>query len=412
MAEPLTPSSGLLGQDVDPIIIVLDGETRAALATVRSLGRRGWAVHVGASVPRSIAGGSRFASSETLLPEALDDAATYAAAVAQLVAVRHATLLLPMTEASTLALLEQRSQLPDVRIPIPSLGTFRKASDKSAMLALAAELGLDVPEQWTLTGNPGEPIDIPIDRYPVVVKPARSVVGRDGARRKVGVSYADSPAQLRQRLESQGPASGPYLVQVRVRGPGVGVFLLRWKGEFLAAFGHRRIREKPPSGGVSVLCESIAVPPALLAQSESLLGSLDWDGVAMVEYKRDTRTGRMFLMEVNPRFWGSLQLAIDSGVDFPALLVEAALGGSPKPVTQWRLGVRSRWGWGDVDHFLIRLMHSKDSWMLPPEAPGLLGTALSVLFPWRPHQRSDVFRLHDPRPWIRETTAWFRGLLT
>jgi len=28
------------------------------------------------------------------------------------------------------------------------------------------------------------------------------------------------------------------------------------------------------------------------------------------------------LMEVNPRFWGSLPLAIDAGIDFPSLLIE------------------------------------------------------------------------------------------
>ncbi len=109
-------------------------------------------------------------------------------------------------------------------------------------------------------------------------------------------------------------------------GPGVGVFLLLWEGKLRAAFAHRRLREKPPSGGVSVYRESIALDPVLLERSRRLLESFGWQGVAMVEYKIDERTGTPILMEINGRFWGSLQLAVDAGVDFPRLLIECAEG--------------------------------------------------------------------------------------
>jgi predicted ATP-grasp superfamily ATP-dependent carboligase len=394
---------------VTPSVIVLDGETRASLAVARSLGRRGYPVHVGSSVPKSIAGGSRYSLSETLLPDPMTGAMAYATAVAELTAARRARVVLPTTEASTLALLEQRRLFSNALIPTSGFDIFERACDKSAVLALAGRLGIDVPSQWTRSGEPGESSDIPRDAFPVVVKPVRSVIGLDGERRKVGVTYADSPEDLAKLLKRQGPEAGPYLIQTRVEGPGLGVFLLRWGGHVLASFAHRRIREKPPSGGVSVLCESVPAPPALLTQSEALLRALDWTGVAMVEYKRDTRSGRTYLMEVNPRFWGSLQLAVDAGVDFPHYLVQAALGESFQPVTKWRLGVRSRWGWGDIDHLLIRLLHSRAKLALPSDAPSLFRTALSVLLPWRPGQRSDVFRLTDPAPWLRETHAWVRG---
>src|SRR5439155_393437 len=79
----------------------------------------------------------------------------------------------------------------------------------------------------------------------------------------------------------------PVLLQRRVRGPGEGLFLLRWNGRVLAAFAHRRLREKPPAGGVSVYRESIAAPPELVAAGTRLLEVLDWRGVAMVERWRD-----------------------------------------------------------------------------------------------------------------------------
>jgi len=130
----------------------------------------------------------------------------------------------------------------------------------------------------------------------------------------------------------------------------------------------------------------------------------------MVEFKEDTRSGRTYLMEVNPRLWGSLQLAIDAGVDFPWYLVELAAGARIEPVNQWRVGTRSRWIWGDIDHLLTRFRHSRGDLHLPAGAPGVVQTALSVLNPFRPRQRSDVFRLSDPAPFLRETIAWIRSL--
>lgn len=392
-------------------VIVLDAEQRAALAVIRSLGQQGYSVHAGSSLPGSIGGGSRYAASETILPDPLDGSAEYALAVAALVQRYGAKVVIPAAEASTLALLEHRERLPGVTLPTSDLERFRHASDKEAVLALAATLGIAVPLQWRVSGTADEPAPIEDTDFPLVVKPARSVAGEEGQRRKVGVRYVHSHGQLDEALAELGPEAGPFLLQSRIEGPGVGIFLLRWQGEILASFAHRRLREKPPSGGVSTLCESIAAPAELLQRSIALLDALDWNGVAMIEFKHDLRTGRDYLMEINPRFWGSLQLAIDAGVDFPAMLLRAALGESVTPVSTWQVGRRSRWWWGEIDHLIARLRHSRAALELPVDAPGVLATAVSVLLPWRPRQRTDVFRLSDPVPGLRESFAWVRALL-
>jgi hypothetical protein len=113
-------------------------------------------------------------------------------------------------------------------------------------------------------------------------------------------------------------------------------------------------------------------------------------------------------MEINGRFWGSLQLAIDAGVDFPNLLLDAAAGTPRPPVLRWKLGVRSRWWWGDVDQLLARLRHSAARLDLAPGEPGRLGALARFLLLWRPGDRNEILRLDDPRPFLRETAAWFR----
>jgi len=200
-------------------------------------------------------------------------------------------------------------------------------------------------------------------------------------------------------------ASTPSMIQERIVGPGTGVFLLCDHGRLLTAFAHRRLREKPPSGGVSVLCESIPVDRHLLEDAMNLLGPLGWHGVAMVEYKQDHRTGRHMLMEVNGRFWGSLQLAVDAGVDFPYLCYRLATGESVDVPSAYAVGVKSRWLLGDLDHLLIRLRGRRRE-SFPPE-PSRLRAVIEFLR--RPKRGSqDVFRRDDPRPMFHELRQYLR----
>ncbi len=120
-------------------------------------------------------------------------------------------------------------------------------------------------------------------------------------------------------------------------------------------------------------------------------------------------TGTPYLMEINGRFWGSLQLAIDAGVDFPQLLVRCALGERVPPKSGYRVGTRGQWWWGEVDHVLARLRRTDAELALPPGSPTRASVVSDFLARWRPHERDAVFRLNDPMPFLTESARWFRG---
>jgi predicted ATP-grasp superfamily ATP-dependent carboligase len=390
-------------------VLVTDGEQRAALAVVRSLGRAGYRVDVCSSRTRSLAGASRHADRHFEVPDSLQEPERFASVVATLCLARRVEVLLPVAEPSLLALLGARQALGGVCLPFPPLEVFRRISDKAAVLEAAARLGIAVPRQQLLRRR-AEVASVDADRlaYPLVLKPSRSVGEAGGERRKLEVGYVGDAKALHAALEQLPEQAFPLLLQQRVIGPGIGIFLLRWQGARVATFAHRRIREKPPSGGVSVYRESIAADPALVALSERLLEAFGWEGVAMVEYKLDAATGTPYLMEVNGRFWGSLQLAVDAGVDFPRLLVECAAGRAPREVSVYRTGIRSRWWWGDVDHLLARLRASPHAPELPSDAPSRWRAVGDFLTLWRPGDRNEVFRLSDPLPAWQESLDWLR----
>jgi predicted ATP-grasp superfamily ATP-dependent carboligase len=394
-------------------VLIADGEQRAALAIVRSLGRAGHHVEVASSCARPLAGASRHASARHRIADPLAAPDAFVDDVRRLSRERRIDVVLPVTDASLLALSSQRGELGDVALPWPGAEQVRAVADKAVVADVARELGIPVPAT-RLVGSPDEALTAAAElRFPIVVKPSRSVrEGSDGQPIKLAVTHAASPEDLRSRVSKLQAAAFPLLLQERVVGPGIGVSCLMWGGRLAAHFTHRRLRERPPSGGVSVYAESIAPDATLVERSAALLRHFHWQGVAMVEYKLDRATGDAYLMEVNGRFWGSLQLAIDAGVDFPALLLALSDGTAPAAdPPAYRTGVRFRWWWGDVDHLLVRLMRSPARLALPPDAPSRFDVVRSFAAAGWPRHDSDSLRRDDPRPFLVDTLDWIRGHL-
>jgi predicted ATP-grasp superfamily ATP-dependent carboligase len=232
--------------------------------------------------------------------------------------------------------------------------------------------------------------------YPVVLKAPRSYERRGGSIVRLrGPWYASTAAELHAILDGL-PEDHPMpIVQRFVAGVGIGLSLLLDRdGVVRAEFAHRRLRDIDPRGSASVVRMGIPIDPVLRQMSLRLLRQMGWWGVAMVEFKMNERTGELTLMEVNGRFWGSLQLAVDSGVDFPRLLLEVAEGariGSPVPVA----GRRLRWWLGDLASTLRVLKGPPRGF--PGRFPGRRDAIRSFLAPGR-GTRNEVFRWDDPMP--------------
>ncbi len=387
-------------------VLVLDGEGRTALAIVRSLRRAGFTVAVVARDRWSLAGSSRGVRERICVPvHPRDDPAAYTSAVLTAATRLGAELVIPVTDSSAEAVLERRADFPPgIVIPFAARSVYRAASDKVLVHRLAKEVGLAVSESMVLEG-PSDPAPADPQLYPGVVKPHHSVVDTASGRRHLKVRVVRDRHECEAALRELPPEAFPVLVQRRVRGPGVGYFTARWGGRTLARFAHRRIREKPPSGGASVYRESIALDPRFSEVCDDLLDRLGWNGVAMVECKQDLDKGGWSVVEINGRFWGSLQLAVDAGVDFPALFTRAVLSRPSEPTPQWRTGVRSRWEWGDIDHLMLRLRYSPQQLRLPPDAPSRLRSLIDFLTFVPGRDRLEVLRLSDPRPFFVESLA-------
>ncbi|HVB34925.1 MAG TPA: ATP-grasp domain-containing protein [Patescibacteria group bacterium] len=392
-------------------VFVTDGEQRSALAVVRSLGRAGIRVTVGSSRPASLAGSSRYCARTVCYPSPRDASTQFQEFLREEMASGRYRLLLPMTDIAARIVARQRDLLsPWVCLPLPAEDRLLLAQDKRCALMLAERVSISHPE--TYMTNPEERIEdvARLARYPVVIKPRFSKFPHGAGWFSGEVEYARDARELMEKYR-RSHARIPFpLVQEKIQGEGQGVFLLLWNGELKAAFCHRRLREKPPWGGPSVFRESIPLDPALLQKCVAFLQTIGWQGPAMLEFKVDTRDGQPKLMEVNGRFWGSLQLAIDAGMDFPLLLYRLATGEDVAPQFSYRIGVKSRWLLGDLDHLLIRLKNAPAPDGSNGHSTSRLRACLNFLKPYERDSYSEIFRRNDPRPAWQEWREYWRAL--
>jgi predicted ATP-grasp superfamily ATP-dependent carboligase len=323
------------------------------------------------------------------------------------VQVHRIEVIVPVTDRASRALLGADEEL-GAKVAGPSRAAYERASDKAALLTVARQCGLRVPQQEVLV-SPGDTVPQSVSSGWTVVKPAHSVAEVSGALVSTSVRYAYGRRALEALVATYPAAAYPLMLQERIRGSGEGVFLLRQRGHTALVFAHRRLREKPPAGGVSTYRISILPPVDLVGRCEALLDTLGYEGAAMIEFKRDAATGEHVLMEINARLWGSVQLAIDAGIDFPSALVQSSLG---LPITVnpvGRVGVRSVWELGELDHMWALLRRSPDELQLPPgETAGLPGT-FKALVSRRLGDHPEVFRWNDPMPFVAELSRWVRG---
>lgn len=385
-------------------VLVLDANQNQAVASVRSLAGAGHTVFAGEAASWSKAGWSRSCSGTFRYPSPKQNVRAFIEAIATFVGQRPGTLVLPMTESTTLPVSTHRESLisAGARLILPDHNDLLLAFDKTETARLAASLGVAVPKTQVVTSLEQALEAAASQPYPVVLKPrASEELSSEGKVRTAGrPRYASNTKEFESAYREISARSSAVLVQEFVEGEGTGYFALMHHGELRAEFAHRRIRDVHPTGSGSAVRVSIAADPEIRRASLAILSALKWHGVAMVEYRQKCGSPAVF-MEVNGRFWHSLPLACYAGVDFPALLARMAEQGDIEPSQGYRAGVRCRWFLGDARHLV-------EVWKGPPTGypsayPGRMQTLLQVLTPV-PGTYHDLFQWRDPLP---ELGDWF-----
>jgi predicted ATP-grasp superfamily ATP-dependent carboligase len=321
-------------------VLVTDGDALHSLAIVRSLGQKGMKVTM-ASHRRfaSLSFYSRYCHKRVIYPNP-EKKKEFVDFLIEFVRENQYEILLPVRSTVTPLISEYQKELKSyVDFVIPSLESMEVANNKEKTFQFAEKIGIPIPQTAYPKTLPEVEIVCKEFKFPIVMK---SVFG-SGSK---GITYVNSPYRLMQLcskyFQEEPLHPNKFILQEFIPGEGYGFFAIFDRGEPKGIFMHHRLREYPITGGPSSFAESI-YDERLKELGLKILSELNWNGVAMVEFKLDNRNNQFKLMEINPKFWGSLNLAIASGVDFPYLFCLLAKGEKFEPVFKYKQGVKFRW---------------------------------------------------------------------
>ncbi len=347
-------------------VIVTDVRYRMSMPIIRSLGREGF--HITATERTVCKKGaelgfySKYTSETAYICDAEENPVQFVADLKKLSETcSERPVIIPVGITSLLAMCKRRDEIEDFAdAALPPLSSIELANDKSRLIPFAGSIGVPVPETTFLKENETvEELSLRIS-YPAVIKlPAGEMLGLSPDERYKIVNTKEDFLKSYPEFAKHG---GDILVQQYITGDGYGVSAVFGKNhEPLEIFCHHRLREYPASGGPSCFCESADLPE-LADYAVKLLRALDWVGVAMVEFKGNPETG-FYLMEINPRFWGSSALAPNSGCNISLALCQAARGENPPAFTcfkpNYTVGHRMRFLLQDLLAFPAYFQRSK-----------------------------------------------------
>jgi len=351
------------------------------LAAVRALNAAEYAPWIATTEPGTYAARSWAKAGTVSVTDPVLDSERFVCELAAVALRLSVAAVLPCTDSDLFALAGREADFPGIALGVPPRKCVDLATDKGLLPELAATAGLRTPPTKKVVFGGGEAA-VTID-LPAIVKPQRSWIRNpDGTMGGYCARYVSTAQAIEEALKAL--PNGVGLVQQYIPGPNVSVSGVSWGGELICAVHHISERIWQLTTGVSAYAETIP-PHAELEQGVSrLLREIGWSGLFEMEFKRSPR-GEHYLIDLNPRIYGTLALASAAGLNLPGIWVDLLLNRQPK-IASYRVGTRLRVEEKDVRALLFMLVNDGERWR-----------TLRGLVPHRGTSHA-VFSLRDPMP--------------
>lgn len=334
-------------------VLVLDASERAAVAFIRSLGKR--RIEVTAADQTKLTAGqlSRYAKRRLIYPSPEKSWNQFIKFITKVLSKNTYDMLIPVSEFTTTIISYHKKELEDYTIVAASdYNLYLKTYDKAETTKHLQTHGIPFPKTYFIH-NVEEVKEVANNiTYPAVIKPRRKTYWYNDNAKVIKITrtnYVKNPKDLiknyykilKERKELLELGLLP-IIQEYIPGTTFGVEALLNRGQPRATFMHKRLAEYPITGGASTLRESV-YHQELVKIGLYSLHTFGWHGLAMVEIKLDSRDNTPKLIEINGRPWGSLPLAVSAGVDFPYLLYKMLIEGDIQPQTNYLINVKQKW---------------------------------------------------------------------
>lgn len=333
-------------------ILITGIRYRFALAVMSSVSKAGYDVIGADSNKWPLGRFSRFCSHFECYTNPQECERKFIDDVIRIATVNNVKYVVP-TFTETLVLAKYRAELTNAGVSILSdeYSKIVHVNNKAWVTQEAKKLGIPVPQTW-------QPISLQAvknigatQEFPLILKPLEGKAGE-------GQQVLQNPAELLLAYTTIiGNNLGKnFILQQFINGVPCGVACLFDKGELQASHAFSVLSTLGLNHSVDRVSDELS--SAQIA-AHKLLANIRWHGLAEVDFIFDHAKGIAYLLEVNPRFWGSVQNPISAGLDLPKLYIELLVQGAIPCASQSKVGVRSIWLIPYLIAFLQSMVNSK-----------------------------------------------------
>lgn len=247
------------------------------------------------------------------------NASDYAVNVERAVRRWGPAMLVPTGCLATEATISRRAELGAwVSLPpLPSQASFQTCLDKCHFSRFLLERNLPHPPTSVIEGDAAHPDPWALE-FPLLYKPALGSYG-------IGIQEIVEGRGLETLLATCRQRRWRGVLQSYIPGDDIDLSVLAQEGRIVAHTIQRGLLPPRRRYGPSSFVE-FALDPAVLALGARLIQELGWSGVGHIDLRRDGRDGKLQILELNPRYWGSVHASAWAGVNFPELACALGMG--------------------------------------------------------------------------------------
>ena len=317
------------------VVLSCSGGSQGDLSVVRTLGREGVPVTVISEYKHSVALVSRYCNEPIYIKgfssdheKAVDFLIMYAKKQVK------KPVLFPTADPDLAFLSEQKDKLEKYyHFFISSKYIIENFMDKSKFFHLANKHNFSIPFTYT-PKNIDEVIEVSNKiQYPAILKPSfppswsnKNIQIIVNHKKAVTVNSKDELIGLYKKITEY---NKDMVIQEYIHGGDDDLYSLHIymdkNSEPVAYFTGRKIRTYPTYAGIGCFVQSIYVED-IIKEGIRMLKQVHYTGVALLQFKRDSRTGEFKLLEVNPRVSSWNLLAYECGINLPFIAYADTVG--------------------------------------------------------------------------------------
>ncbi len=362
-------------------VLITSANTRVAYSICCSLAQSGYEVYAGDRTKFTMTGVSRYCKGTMVYPSPFTEQEKFIDTISNFMQENEIDILIPVLEETFTCLkFKVFLERSGVSFLLPEYEKALKLHSKDSLTALANELNLDTPQSFELEEILRSSENIEKLPFPVIIKPKQGGGGW-------GMTRIYSCEEFKNQIENHDYLASNYIVQELVEGQLIGACAIYHKGKYIIADSYKSTTVYPLLVGQPTTRLSHDYPQALEAVKK-MLDYLEWNGVCEIDFIVDENKNKSYLIDANPRFWGSIKQNIAAGVDYPLYYALLAKNCEDFLANDATIGTRTRWLGGDILRIISQVK----------EATNPLRELYSLFSSKINYDAYDDFSIKDPLP--------------